>query len=252
MTRKQFIESNGATCNNWNWSWSFINEKEKIIIFGAWDFAESGSLAMIFSEEWMFNDKNHKNKGYDQSLHHIKLVEKEGYTLKTFPIYYSGDKKNKNGFGPAKIGGFKAELEDRYLIKIDGKYYASSKTIVNSIPEEVTYSEGFSEGAVSKILINAYERNSEARTKCLEHYGYQCQICNFSFEDFYGELGSNFIHVHHIKPLSEIGEDYKVNPIEDLLPLCPNCHSIIHRTKPALSIQSLKEIIKKPAANTAS
>ena len=52
LTRKQFIESQGATCRNWTWSWSFINEKEKVIIFGAWDVRTEGNTSLILSKSW--------------------------------------------------------------------------------------------------------------------------------------------------------------------------------------------------------
>lgn len=245
MTRKQFIESNGATCSNWNWSWSFINEKEKTIIFGAWDFTETGHMAMIFSHDWKFSDRSRKNAGYDQSLEHIRLVEEEGYKLKTFPIYHSDDNKDEHGFGPAKIAGFKAELEDRFLVKINDEYYAASKYGLTNISEEVTEPEQYFEGASSEIWINSYERNPKARMKCIEHYGYKCQLCEFDFEKKYGQLGKDYIHVHHLIPLSEIKQNYEVNPIKDLIPVCPNCHAIIHRTKPALTIETLKKQIIK-------
>ena len=245
MTRRQFIESNGATCKNWNWSWSFINEKEKIIIFGAWDFAEAGHMAMIFSHDWKFSDKKRKNAGYNQSLEHIRLVEEEGYKLKTFPIYYSDDNKDDQGFGPAKIAGFKPELEERFLAKAKNKYYALLKSGLTNIPEEVTEPGKYFEGASSQIAINTYERNAKARMDCIEYFGYECQVCEFNFEKVYGQLGKDYIHVHHIIPLSEIRENYKVNAITDLIPVCPNCHAIIHRTKQALTIEALKEQLKK-------
>lgn len=245
MTRKQFIESNGATCKNWNWSWSFINEKEKIIIFGAWDFYQKGELSMIFSKDWKFSDKKRKNAGYDQSLEHIRLVEKDGYKLKTFPIFYSDDYKDNEGFGPSKIGGFKPELEDGNLVQIKEDYYASAKFGTTNISEEVTEPKNYFEGASSLISINTYERNWKARMKCIEHFGYECQVCGFDFEKVYGQLGKDYIHVHHIISLSEIKENYEVNPITDLIPICPNCHALIHRTKPALSIETLKEQLSK-------
>lgn len=243
MTRKQFIEANGATCKNWNWSWSFINESERTIIFGAWDTTETGNLSMIFTDEWEFNDKKKRNAGYKQSLEHIRLVEEENYTLKTFPIYYSDKAKNADGSGPAKIDHFTDILEEKLLLKIDSKYYASPKYGISSIPEEVSDPEAYLEGTSKKISVNAFERNAIARKKCLEYYGYECQVCKFDFEKQYGQLGKDYIHVHHIIPLVKIKKEYKVNPITDLIPICPNCHAIIHRTKPALSIDTLKENI---------
>lgn len=50
-----------------------------------------------------------------------------------------------------------------------------------------------------------------------------------SFDETYGMFAKDFIHVHHIKPLSEINEEYEVDPINDLIPVCPNCHAMLHR-----------------------
>jgi 5-methylcytosine-specific restriction protein A len=245
MSRKRFIQQNGATCKNWYWSWSFINEAEKVIIFGAWDFTEQGHMTMIFSDTWEYNHKQQRSKGYDQSLEHIRLVENEGYRLKTFLMYHSTGNKDKNGIGPAKIARFDRILEDKILVRIDGDYFASSRDGITNISEEVSEPEKYFEGATSKISINAFERNAKARMKCIELFGYKCQVCNFDFQEVYGDLGKDYIHVHHIVPLSEIKENYEVNPITDLIPVCPNCHAIIHRTRQALPIKVLREIIRK-------
>jgi predicted HNH restriction endonuclease len=68
-------------------------------------------------------------------------------------------------------------------------------------------------------------------------------VCGFDFVAAYGELGDGFIHVHHVRPLSDIGEEYEVDPIKDLRPVCPNCHAMIHRVLRAMSIERLKSII---------
>jgi len=97
------------------------------------------------------------------------------------------------------------------------------------------------EGSKKRITVNAYERSPQARQECISKYGYKCVICNFDFEKVYGEIGRNFIHVHHVKPLSEINEQYKINPVEDLRPVCPNCHAMLHKRKPAYSIKEIKD-----------
>ena len=65
------------------------------------------------------------------------------------------------------------------------------------------------------------------------------------FENMYGELGKGFIHVHHIVPISMIGKEYKIDPIKDLVPVCPNCHAMLHRCKDGnvYTIDGLKEMI---------
>ena len=89
-----------------------------------------------------------------------------------------------------------------------------------------------------------YERDPKARAEALTIHGYDCKGCGLNFGDFYGEHGRGFIHVHHIKPLSESGET-KVDPKTDLIPLCPNCHAMVHKNKNhTLSLEELKDLIK--------
>jgi len=110
-------------------------------------------------------------------------------------------------------------------------------------PDEIEANEKFTEGSKKVVTVNAYERNSKARHKCIEKYGWKCQCCGLDFEKVYGEIGKGFIHVHHIKSISEIGKEYKIDPHKDLIPLCPNCHAMIHRGDPVFSLEELKEMI---------
>ena len=119
-----------------------------------------------------------------------------------------------------------------------------SKKRVPLTTEEISLNEinKYPEGSRKQITINAYERNPQARQKCLNHYGTFCQICGFNFGEFYGSEFEGKIHIHHIKPISEINGEYEVNPINDLIPVCPNCHMAIH-SKPdgVYSIEDIKE-----------
>ncbi len=110
-------------------------------------------------------------------------------------------------------------------------------------PEQVTRGE-YREGAVRQVLVNAYERDRAARQACIGHFGLPCAVCGLRFEERYGALGAGFIHVHHVVPLSELGPDYKLNPIEDLRPVCPNCHAMLHRQRPPLSIEGLRAALR--------
>jgi hypothetical protein len=112
-------------------------------------------------------------------------------------------------------------------------------------PDEVTPAWVLREGAVSQVSVNAYERNPLARRMCIEHYGTNCFICGFNFGQVFGELGEGFIHVHHLRPLSEIGEEYKVDPVQDMRPVCPNCHAMIHRRSKPLSIKEMQSLLQQ-------
>ena len=102
------------------------------------------------------------------------------------------------------------------------------------------------EGAKKLVFENKYERNTEARQKCIEHYGAKCQICGFDFAKVYGEEFEGKIEVHHRVPLSEIKKEYIVDPIKDLIPVCSNCHLILH-SKPngTYTVEEVIEIIEK-------
>lgn len=118
------------------------------------------------------------------------------------------------------------------------------------IPEEIVSEDRYIEGATRRIAVNAYERNREARRICLKHHGTRCTICAIDLELVYGSIAQGFIHVHHLKPLSEVGVQYEVDPITDLRPVCPNCHSIIHLGKRTRSIEEVKELLDSANAES--
>lgn len=115
----------------------------------------------------------------------------------------------------------------------------------SDFPDEVSNIEALLEGKSKKVYVNVYERNPVARQKCIDYYGRSCTICFFNFKDFYGDIGASFIHVHHLIELSSIGNEYSVDPISDLRPVCPNCHAMLHKRNPAYSIEELQNILKK-------
>ncbi|PMG93690.1 HNH endonuclease [Vibrio breoganii] len=245
MNRKQFIEKHGGECANWAWSWSFVNHKDKFVIFGAWDTGQKQDKQLILSDDWERNDKGRYMSGYGQALEHIDLILHDGYSLKTFLMYYSDENKDGEGNGPAKISGFEEELVDKYLHRDSHSWVACSYVSETCLPEEIVAPDIYLEGAHEVVSVNSYERNSAARQRCLDEYGYKCKACNFDFEETYGDRGRHYIHVHHIIPLKDIRKEYKVDPIKDLVPLCANCHAMVHRSDPALTVKDLKELLRK-------
>lgn len=89
------------------------------------------------------------------------------------------------------------------------------KKYIDVYPDEVEIDLGnpFIERSVKQVLVNFFERDQNARQACINHYGYKCVVCNFDFQEVYGNIGTNFIHVHHIKPLAEIRQEYHLDPI---------------------------------------
>ncbi len=136
------------------------------------------------------------------------------------------------GVGNSKVIKRK-EIYDRFVEVAD-------VSVEEIFPDEVVEDESFLEGKTRSVKINVYERNPIARQQCIDHYECKCFICEFDFEKVYGELGKFFIHVHHLIEISSIGSEYSINPITDLRPVCPNCHTMIHKRKPAYSIDEVK------------
>ena len=250
MSRRQFIESHGATCRNWNWSWSFVNINEKFVIFGAWDQYRDGNRSLIFSEKWQSNRRGRKKAGYKQSREHIRLVEEKGYRLKTFSMKQSDSIKDKNGGGSARIASFDRKLTNKTLKRVGQNWYASDDEMVIRLPEEVEKPEQYIEGVSSKVAVNRYERNRVARAKCIETHGYICAVCSIDFEEVYGPIGTHYIHVHHIVPLSKIKKGYRLDPVKDLIPVCPNCHAMIHITEPVLTVEQMRQHLARRRTTT--
>ncbi|WP_189338109.1 EVE domain-containing protein [Bacillus wiedmannii] len=102
------------------------------------------------------------------------------------------------------------------------------------------------EGTKVSYHMDKYERNSENRVKAIEIHGLNCCACGFNFEEVYGERGEGFIEIHHIKPLSTLEEAVLIDPERDLVPLCANCHRMVHRKKDeVLTIEELKALLNK-------
>jgi hypothetical protein len=111
------------------------------------------------------------------------------------------------------------------------------------LPEEISASLPYREGLAQQIYVNRYERNQAARAACLRHYGTSCVICGFDFGTTFGSPGEGYIHVHHTRPLADIGEEYEVDPVADLRPVCPNCHAFIHLGGELRSIEEVTQLV---------
>ena len=110
--------------------------------------------------------------------------------------------------------------------------------------ESVLISDGNNEGRVIQYYTTKYERSTTNRNAAIKIHGTKCMACGFDFEATYGELGKNYIEVHHTKPLFSLEQETIVNPETDLVCLCSNCHKMIHRKRDdILSLAELQTII---------
>lgn len=145
--------------------------------------------------------------------------------------------------GVQRITADSAALLDGLLGVTDGSYSdESAPTDEGSLyPDEIEADDSYFEGSATQVLVNRYERDPAARKACLAEYGSVCIVCDLDFAEWYGDRGAGFIHVHHVTPISQLGADYRIDPIADLVPVCPNCHAMLHRSPP-VTVQQLQEI----------
>lgn len=138
-----------------------------------------------------------------------------------------------------KTCGLSDELDQQQLSEMR---YPEPRVV---FPDEVPADERtFVEGATKQVLVNQYERDAKARSACIRHWGSTCYACGFDFQKTYGEMGRGFVHVHHLTDIASIGVEYEVDPVEDLRPVCPNCHAMLHTQRPAMDIDALKSTLE--------
>lgn len=176
---------------------------------------------------WKNKEEIDSYKGDFSVFEKLKKVDKATLSFDYFiqnelipdaPIQGRRTDRNKTVNDPIRI--FLAHIENEF----------NNETITTDYPDEANLeNKSFPEGAKQTVQVNRYERNPEARAKCIEFHKARCKVCEMSFAETYGLFAKDFIHVHHIKPLSEINEEYEVDPINDLIPVCPNCHAMLHR-----------------------
>ncbi|GFM34182.1 HNH endonuclease [Desulfovibrio subterraneus] len=111
------------------------------------------------------------------------------------------------------------------------------------IPEDLEVAIARKEGETSTIVTTVRKRSQANRLAAIKYHGLECVVCGFNFEKFYGPLGQGFIEIHHVNPLHEKDGEREVDPVKDLVPVCSNCHRMLHRTH--LTHITIPNILKK-------
>jgi 5-methylcytosine-specific restriction protein A len=196
------------------------------------------ATSIPFNKKW--NDENEESLFIDIAFEVLLNPDKE--PILTLDVLKTGNLVKQYSWTPQASGiTVRPDIVDE-LEAVWFYFLATQKIRHNPFIHDET-EKMFTEGTLHQVTLSRYERNPFARKVCLEHYGYSCSVCGFNFEQVYGDVGKNFIHVHHLTQIAKIGKEYKVDPIEDLRPVCPNCHAMLHRQKVGLSIEELKSFM---------
>lgn len=142
------------------------------------------------------------------------------------------------------------DVDDAQDFLVDLLQLADSRCKADSLDARVPdYREGFPEGRQQEKLHLRRERNSalirEIKQEALRRDGtLTCACCGFDFEAEYGDIGKGFIEAHHSRPVSELDPDGDETRKEDIALVCSNCHRMLHRRRPWLSMSALKTLRK--------
>lgn len=140
--------------------------------------------------------------------------------------------------------------EDARLIEVWASRAAAAVLAILPLETEGEEAEeeadviGLPEGAKSRIEVNRYERDRRNRAAALAIHGYVCKACDLDMGERYGLAAAGLIEVHHVTPVSMVGDGYIIDPRTDLVPLCPNCHSVAHRRTPPYSVDDLRQMLQ--------
>lgn len=140
---------------------------------------------------------------------------------------------------------FIKDIEETYKISLSHTDIVDA-VYTDVIAEEIEQYGARTEGEITSYYGKKYERDPLNRELAIQIHGVTCAACQFNYEQKYGERGRDFIEIHHIKPLSSLGGSTEINPDKDLVPLCANCHRMVHRRKDhVLTIEELRGILQK-------
>ena len=105
--------------------------------------------------------------------------------------------------------------------------------------------KGYPEGVLTTVQANRYERDRRNRAAAISIHGTTCQGCYASMGERYGAVATGFIEVHHVTPVSQLEAGYVIDPVRDLVPLCPNCHGVAHRRVPPFTVDEIRQMLKR-------
>lgn len=192
----------------------------------------------LFNSYWIFPHKSNNEYKAGVALKDIRLSEEDGMLTSAF--IYEDLSLRSMGVFTSRVGVcFK--LSDDHASKLRDLWSVFRNDIsiagVDYLGEE---------GKINQYLHRVRERDPILRKLAIDNYlkihkCLRCEVCGFSFEEHYGELGKNFIEVHHLKPLSEYSGNEQTL-IDNLKLVCSNCHALIHRGDPFSTYFLLKEL----------
>ena len=148
--------------------------------------------------------------------------------------------------GQLELGLDEGEPDGHIICRWTGRFSAAVVAILpteelgENIESAVT---GYPEGSMIAVKTNRYERDRRNRAAAIAIHGPACKGCGLEMGVRYGSIATGYVEIHHVTPVSQLGAGYVIDPGRDLVPLCPNCHAVVHRRRPPLSVDELQLLL---------
>jgi 5-methylcytosine-specific restriction protein A len=224
-------------------TWSTGNRKsgispgDHVVLFR--QHAERGIIAhgIATSEIWQEQHFNNSSK----RANYVSVLWTEWVSTEDrLPVEELQALSTETDWNALMTSGIQLPAEDAAAILDAWGVDDTEEETTSGDPEE----EGLPEGARTTVKVNRYERNLRARKRCLKEHGTACKVCSIDFGQAYSGIADGFIHVHHLVPIASIGKEYRLDPVEDLVPVCPNCHAMLHYgANPPRSVEELRSLL---------
>ena len=150
--------------------------------------------------------------------------------------------------GQLELGVDEGESDAHIVCRWTGRFAAA---VISILPMEETGEIvesdviGYPEGALKTVRTNRYERDRRNRSAALAIHGTACKGCGLEMGARYGPVATGLVDIHHVTPVSQLGAGYVIDPVRDLVPLCPNCHAVAHRRDPVLTASEIELLLKQ-------
>lgn len=204
-------------------------------LIDVWKSMDDDALAKALRYLWLYEDR----LSIDLSMCGIQVHEPVGAIGALRKMETPAD------FSMRIAGAIKDGREDNALFNLVQCAYGFLLMLSGAIADDEPDEEltGEVEGAIRQVSTTRYERSAKNRAMCIAAHGTTCAVCGFDFGRVYGAFAAGYIEVHHKIPVSQLGSSTTVDPVEDLVPLCPNCHAAVHLSNPPLMPEELKAMM---------
>jgi hypothetical protein len=183
------------------------------------------------------------------SLREIEEVHSQEIRADITPVRPAHHAYATYGDGVRITQGLYIALLTNRMVEILGVYTGVQPDDTRLAPASVDIPQ-YQEGEQIRRERVFFARHPKLRQDAIKHYGARCTACDFDFEEMYGPVGKGFIEIHHLEPISTRGRAWSTS-IEDVRPLCANCHRMAHRCRPPIPIDDLRALIRPRPASVA-